>query len=131
MFRAAMRITLVLALGAGFAGCSKSRAADTDGAALFARHCASCHGTYGEGDGPVAEVMLGAIPNLRSLSARAGGEFPRDAVMAYIDGRDLPAAHGERLMPVWGDTFADAEGAEETARERIRALTDFVEKLQN
>jgi mono/diheme cytochrome c family protein len=131
MFGAAFRITLVLVLASGFAGCGKSRAAEPDGAALFARHCASCHGAYGEGDGPVAEVMLGAIPNLRSLSSRAGGEFPRDAVMAYIDGRDLPAAHGERLMPVWGDTFTDEEGSEDTARERIRALTDFVEKLQN
>jgi len=127
----AMRITLALLLTSCMAGCSMGRAAEPDGAALFARHCASCHGTYGEGDGPVADVMLGAIPNLRSLSTRAGGEFPRDAVMAYIDGRDLPAAHGERLMPVWGDTFAGDENNEDAARERIEALTDFVEKLQN
>jgi 4'-phosphopantetheinyl transferase EntD len=74
------------------------------------------------------------VPNLRTLKARAGGTFPRDAVMQYIDGRNLPAAHGERLMPVWGDTFAgsasDAAEGDAIARERISAITDFIERLQ-
>ena len=102
-----------------------------NGRALYVRHCASCHGNVGEGDGPLASVM--PVPNLRSLSARSGGEFPRETVLRYIDGRDLPDAHGDRLMPVWGDTFAseEAEGAEETAAERIAAITDFIEQLQN
>jgi len=131
MFESAMRNTAIFALAALCGACSIGGAAESDGAEFFARHCASCHGTYGEGDGPVAEVMQGTIPNLRSLSARAGGDFPREAVMRYIDGRDLPAAHGDRLMPVWGDTFAVDEASEESVNDRIAALTDFVEQLQN
>jgi len=108
---------------------------DSDGAILFARYCAACHGQLGEGDGPVASVMLITVPNLRTLSARSNGSFPRDAVMQYIDGRNLPAAHGDRLMPVWGDAFAktavDSESGESVARTRITAITEFVERLQN
>jgi mono/diheme cytochrome c family protein len=111
---------------------SAQEANEPNGAELYARHCAACHGTVGEGDGPVAEVMQVTVPNLRTLTARSGGEFPRDAVMRYIDGRNLPAAHGARLMPVWGDTFAgDGEDGEALARRRIAAITAFVERLQN
>ena len=106
-----------------------------DGAALFARHCASCHGTFGEGDGPVATVIEAAIPNLRTLSARSGGTFPREAVLRYIDGRGMPDAHGARTMPVWGDTFTgsgpDPAANEAAARSTIAAITDFVAELQN
>jgi mono/diheme cytochrome c family protein len=106
-----------------------------DGAALFGRHCASCHGPRGEGDGPVANAMLVTVPNLRTLRARSDGTFPRDAVMRYIDGRNLPAAHGDRLMPVWGATFSESGGSGESgdaaARRRIAAITDFVEQMQN
>ena len=106
-----------------------------DGAMLFARYCASCHGRVGEGDGPVASALIASIPNLRTLSARSNGSFPRDAVMRYIDGRNSPLAHGDRLMPVWGDTFAktaeDSESEESVARTHITAITEFVERLQN
>jgi mono/diheme cytochrome c family protein len=122
-----LRALAVPAIAIAALGCAAAQDNGTDGRALFARHCASCHGTFGEGDGPVASVM--PVPNLRTLSTRSGGEFPREAVMRYIDGRELPAAHGERLMPVWGDTFAG--DGEDAARNRISAITDFVEELQN
>lgn len=133
MIKSVVRSVFILAAALSFWACSEGGAAEPDGGALFARHCASCHGSFGEGDGPVAEALL-SVPNLRSLSARAGGEFPRESVMRYIDGRELPAAHGDRLMPVWGDTFTgedEKEGAEESAAERISAMTDFIEQLQN
>lgn len=108
---------------------------DTDGESLFSQYCASCHGPIGEGDGPVADAMVITVPNLRTLRARSDGSFPRDAVMRYIDGRDLPAAHGDRMMPVWGDTFADIpQGSEadvDVATQRIQAITEFIERLQN
>ena len=104
------------------------------GPELFARHCASCHGPVGEGDGPVAAVIDVSVPNLRTLRQRANGSFPRDAVIRYIDGRDLPAAHGQRLMPVWGDTFVghgdDADDNAAQAAATIAAITDFIEQLQ-
>jgi mono/diheme cytochrome c family protein len=104
------------------------RAAD-----VFGMHCASCHGPIGEGDGPVAAAIAVAVPNLRTLSQRNGGEFPSDAVASYIDGRNMPVAHGSRMMPVWGDVFAatarivsGAEGPEP----RIEAIVSYLQELQ-
>jgi hypothetical protein len=71
-------------------------------------------------------------PNLRTLAKRNGGVFPAEAVAAYIDGRKQVAAHGDRVMPVWGDllqTVGDKHG-EEGARARIAALVSFIERLQ-
>src|SRR5690606_14548905 len=96
-------------------------------------HCASCHGSQGEGDGPVAAAMRVTMPNLRSLSQRNGGEFPADAAASYIDGRDLPAAHGERYMPVWGEVFdatARLVTGAEPARTRIEDVLDYLRAIQ-
>ena len=108
---------------------------EREGARLFARYCASCHGPIAEGDGPVAQVMEVGVPNLRTLRARSGGEFPREIVIRYIDGRDLPAAHGSRLMPVWGNTFGGSDAgrpvADNGALSQIEAIVAFLETLQN
>lgn len=136
----ALTVLPVFVLGIACASGQETRdsaqaTASPDGPALFARHCASCHGYYGEGDGPVAAAMQVSVPNLRTLSARSNGRFPRDTVMQYIDGRNLPAAHGSRLMPVWGETFAasseDPANADEFARRQIAAITDFLVALQH
>jgi len=96
-------------------------------------HCASCHGRLGEGDGPMVEVIRVNVPNLRQLSERNGGAFPADAIAGYIDGRNLPASHGDRIMPVWGDVFdttssilADAQAAED----RIDGIVDWLRSIQ-
>ena len=106
-------------------------AAEPDGAGLYLNHCASCHGRTGEGDGPVASALSGSVPSLRTLAARNGGEYPADAVAGYIDGRSSRAAHGDRLMPVWGDVFAvTADGDEEAIAARIELLVQFIRELQ-
>lgn len=99
---------------------------------LFMNHCAACHGADGEGGGPVATVMQVTPPNLRALAQRNRGTFPRESVVAYVDGREMKAAHGDRQMPVWGDVFRGPEQgtAERTVRERINALVDFIAELQ-
>ena len=103
------------------------------GATLYARHCSACHGQFGDGDGPVAVAMSVGVPSLRDLTRRENGEFPRESLIEYIDGRELPAAHGDRMMPVWGDTFSGEPGTEDsrTAIEKISEITDFLEQLQN
>ena len=109
------------------------QAADApSGAELFMNHCASCHGASGEGDGPVAAVLQAMVPNLRSLAMRNGGTFPTAEVTAYIDGREMKAAHGDRQMPVWGDVFRGPEQgiAERTVHARIDALVGFIAELQ-
>jgi mono/diheme cytochrome c family protein len=107
-------------------------AQDDTGARLYFNHCAACHGADGEGGGPVAATMSVSVPNLRTLARRNGGAFPTDDVAAYVDGRQLKAAHGDRQMPVWGDVFRGPEQgtAERTVRRRITALVEFIETLQ-
>jgi mono/diheme cytochrome c family protein len=112
--------------------CSGAQAAEDDlGARLFFNHCAACHGDDAEGTGPVAAAMRVTVPNLRSIALRNGGTFPAEAVAAYIDGRESPAAHGDRQMPIWGDVFSAPSGtSQRTLRRRIAALVDFIEEVQ-
>jgi len=119
-------LALTLTLGAS------AFAADDLGPRLYFNHCAACHGQDGEGTGPVAASMRVAVPNLRSLAERNGGGFPRDEVAAYVDGRTAKAAHGDRLMPIWGDVFkgADQDADDRTVRRRIDAIVDFISTLQ-
>lgn len=110
-----------------------ANAAEDDlGARLYFNHCAACHGEGGEGGGPVASTLRVTMPNLRSLAMRNGGVFPTEAVAAYIDGREAPAAHGDRQMPVWGDVFRGPEQgtAERTTRRRIAALVELIASIQ-
>jgi mono/diheme cytochrome c family protein len=133
---AALRIPNFLMISLTFAVAATAAAqspATPDGANLYRNNCAACHGMAGEGDGPVASAMRVTLPNLRTLASRNDGEFPRDAVTAYIDGRTVPAAHGDRYMPVWGDVFGagdDARHSDAEVARRIAAITEFVSQLQ-
>jgi mono/diheme cytochrome c family protein len=99
-----------------------------EGIDLYKNHCAACHGAYGEGDGPAAPAMRTPVPSLRVLARRNGDVFPTDAVTAYIDGRDLKAAHGNREMPIWGDVFRGPD--QKKAGERIDSLVEFLKTMQ-
>ncbi|MFN6977843.1 MAG: c-type cytochrome [Gemmobacter sp.] len=72
------------------------------GAALFARHCAMCHGEGGRGDGALAPSLILQPTDLTALGR--GDAFPVFRVAARIDGRDPLVAHGSP-MPVWGPFF--------------------------
>ena len=92
-----------------------------------------CHGPLGEGDGPEAGSRHLAVPNLRTLARRNGGAFPADAVASCINGTDMPAAHGDRNMPVWGtvfDTTSQLLVGAESATQRIDAVLDHLRTLQ-
>ena len=115
------------------ATCGTARSAESDlGARLYLNHCAACHGFQGEGDGPVAATMRVAVPNVRTLAQRNAGVFPTETVTAYVDGRELNAAHGDRQMPIWGDVFRGPEQgtAQRTVRRRIAAVVEFIATLQ-
>ena len=126
------KVTLAPALGLALALGTPAFAADDTGARLYFNHCAACHGDDAEGTGPVAASMRVTVPNLRTLAQRNGGAFPVDAVRAYVDGRSILAAHGDRQMPIWGDVFrgVDREADDRTVRRRIAAIVDFISTLQ-
>jgi mono/diheme cytochrome c family protein len=75
----------------------------SDGHRYFVRYCASCHGTDGLGDGPVAKSLATPPANLRKLGDKYGMPLPAHRIAEIIDGRDTARAHGSHEMPVWGE----------------------------
>lgn len=76
-----------------------------EGRALYADFCAVCHGEGLRGDGPMAEALTVAPPDLTALAV--AGEFPVLDVATRIDGRRRLAAHGGE-MPLFGRWFEGA-----------------------
>jgi len=120
---------LLLALG-----CSTRYVEEPSGREVYLRHCASCHGELGTGDGPVAASLKRPPSDLTTIARRAGGSFDERRVMQVIDGRTLVAEHGTRSMPVWGVVFEEElEGepyAGYTSLLRSRNLTDYLRSIQ-
>lgn len=103
----------------------------TSGVYLYRTFCASCHGSGGRGDGPVADTLRQPLPDLTTISARRGGTFPRSEIYGAIDGRRPLAGHGGTEMPVWGDVLRATEGHDEAlVKRRIDALVLYVESRQ-
>jgi Cytochrome C oxidase, cbb3-type, subunit III len=102
-----------------------------DGKALYLQYCASCHGTQGDGNGPLAPTLTTPPANLRILSQRFGNPLPTDLIAKFIDGRSDVKAHGPRDMPVWGKKFyAESGGDEAEVRELITKLVRFLQSIQ-
>ena len=104
-----------------------------DGRTMYMTYCANCHGPEGKGDGPVAELLTVPPPDLTRIRARHGGSFPVDDLYTMIDGREEVPAHGTREMPIWGNAWRTVEGApqsEETVRERINLLIEYLRSIQ-
>lgn len=111
------------------------------GEAEYVNNCATCHGTSGKGDGPMAGIINQLVPDLTTLQKDSDGVFPFARVYDVIDGRTTVAAHGTRDMPVWGSEYnADApqmlgfdysgDDAEAFIRGRILALIGHIYTLQ-
>lgn len=115
----------------GIVGHIESLQRTENGAALFRANCASCHGSGGQGNGPLAAQLRTAPPDLTRFTQRNGGVFPSERVGRIIDGRDVPS-HGDRSMPVWGDTFRrdSPDGSAAAAEARIEALVRFLRSIQ-
>lgn len=106
------------------------------GAEEYARACSSCHGLTGRGDGPLADYMTVAVPDLTQIQTRHDGVFPMLEVIHLIDGRTGLRAHGSP-MPIWGNRFAATAavtagdiGAEIEVRGRVLALALYLQAIQ-
>jgi mono/diheme cytochrome c family protein len=115
-------------------GCGVREAPAPTGQVLYLRHCASCHGVSGRGDGPVAASLQKRPIDLTTIAKREGGRFDEARVMRGIDGQRLVPAHGPREMPVWGAVFSEElEGQRHAAYVVLlhaRSLTDYVRSIQ-
>ena len=106
----------------------------TRGAAIFARHCAACHGAEADGQGPMAAILTLPPTDLTRLSA--GGAFPTIRVVMRIDGRDALVAHGSP-MPLFGQlyerqdvTITTQDGTPVVTSAEIADLLAHLERLQ-
>jgi len=136
--RALRSLSVVALVACAAAPTVAEESADTpppaEGMTLYLDHCAVCHGVYGEGDGVITPSLAVVLQDLRYLSARNNGEFPRSFIIEIVDGRAVRAAHGPEGMPVWGAEFARDEpfdaAAEQRVNAKIDAITDFLESIQ-
>ncbi len=129
------RRVIVLALASvSTLACSEYDEPAPPGQVLYLRHCASCHGVSGKGDGPVAASLQIRPTDLTTIARRSGGRFDDAGVMRVIDGRRVVAEHGTREMPVWGAVFAEELEGQRYAAYTVllhgRALTDYVRSIQ-
>ena len=125
-------VLLVIAVSAGFyLGRREQPPSAMSGKILYERYCASCHGSEGKGDGPVAEALRQKLPDLTQLQARLGSAYSLDQLMTAIDGRRTIRAHGTSAMPVWGEVFEQSlEEKPHTRRITLLHLQTLAEYLQ-
>lgn len=117
------------------ASCPAEELSGYTGAQLYQRFCASCHGTRGLGDGPVASSIKSMVPDLTQITRRHGGIFPSDQLRRIIDGRAVQPPHGTREMPVWGYEFRRAGASDvpgpQSADQLVDRLVDYLRSLQS
>lgn len=108
-----------------------------EGAEIYKRHCASCHGVGAAGNGPMSPVLLIQPTDLTTLVERHDGVFPIERVVMRIDGRDPLVSHGSP-MPVYGDFFEGEEIILKTEKGQpvltsvpVADLLAYLEGLQN
>lgn len=106
--------------------------AAVSGAYAYRTYCASCHGTDGRGEGPLAENLRFHPPDITLIARRHGGEFPTEKVLRIVDGRDPLKGHGGPDMPIWGDAFRNAETGydDASARAKIRGIVEHLKAIQ-
>jgi mono/diheme cytochrome c family protein len=101
------------------------------GEIVFSRFCATCHGTQGDGKGPLSGELRTSVPDLRLLAARNSGNFPFEKVLKSIDGRQRIGAHGPSDMPAWGDALKNTDGrGDGTVEQAVANLAHYVWSLQ-
>jgi mono/diheme cytochrome c family protein len=111
---------------------SGARPADIgSGEKTFIKHCASCHGVDGSGNGPVARALKPAPTNLTTLSRKNQGKYPAGFVSTVLKfGRNL-AAHGSQDMPVWGSLFKTIDPVHDpTGQKHVEDVVAYIESLQ-
>jgi mono/diheme cytochrome c family protein len=102
---------------------------------LYLQYCGSCHGTTGDGHGPVAPILRTPPGDLRRLGVRYGSPVPAERIARFIDGREAVVAHGPREMPVWGERFEAPEpyesGRPASADHRLDKIVAYIQTIQD
>ena len=88
-----------------------------NGRALYATHCAACHGANGKGDGPGAAVVRTPMPDFTNEAAMKRVD---DTFLAEIIKKGGSQFGRSNAMPAWGMKLSDAE---------VRALVRYIRSL--
>jgi len=123
-------LALAVLVGVAAAHPLLAQSSDLGGASTFRLYCASCHGTSGKGDGPIASSMKTAPADLTQIAKRNGGVFPAEQIRRTIDGRSPKRGHGNE-MPVWGDAFATSKVDSAPVAQKIQRLVTYLESIQD
>jgi mono/diheme cytochrome c family protein len=115
--------------GAPAAKGQPARTAADQGAEMYRGYCGPCHGAKGLGDGPAAAALKTKPTDLTRLTATNKGQFPAQRVAMVLEFGVAVPAHGSTDMPTWGSTFR-VMGDEATVRQRVTALTRYLESIQ-
>jgi mono/diheme cytochrome c family protein len=124
----------VAALVAAACGLAIFRRGEDQGREVYLDMCGSCHGVAARGDGPVAELLRKAPPDLTRLAERHT-VFSREYVKEVVTGKREVRAHGTREMPVWNTRFPPEDGAAGVVAaiffgRRLELLLDYLESVQ-
>ncbi len=102
-----------------------------EGKITYVRYCVSCHGKSGLGDGSLAKDLRVPVPDLTTLTARSGGQFPYARVVRIIESGEEVRGHGTADMPAWGDAFKKTQGTNApTVNAAVRNLAHYIWSLQ-
>lgn len=108
----------------------------TDGRQCFMNYCASCHGSDGRGNGPVASSLKVPPNDLTQLSKNNDGKYPARRIAAVLQFGLSAPAHGTALMPVWGPVFDKMDRSSSPASTsspsflRVNNLNEYIRGMQ-
>ena len=98
---------------------------------MYTAYCAVCHGKDGQGNGPAAEALRVAPPDLTILARKNDNSYPFDRVRSAITGDARFPAHGSKEMPVWGELFwGMSQGHSSEVQLRVSNLDKYIESMQ-
>lgn len=104
---------------------------------LYVENCVSCHGSTGQGDGPVATSLSTKPADLTKIAARRDGVWPMLEIMSILDGYSRNTLPRED-MPVF-ENFLDNEmvefdtgnGVNMLVPAKLIDIVNFLETLQD
>lgn len=106
------------------------------GKAYYDQYCQVCHGPGGRGDGPFANALDVAPPDLTRIAQRREGVFSSLEIADYIEGTRAVRGHSSAEMPIWGvrlreiSNQAMGQGDAGALRGRIFVLVEYLRSLQ-
>jgi mono/diheme cytochrome c family protein len=132
---AAMAFTLAAGMGLGQSNTHSStplnRTSPANGKQMFISYCASCHGSDGKGNGPVAATLKIPPADLTALSKNNHGVFPEAHVISVLQYGTAISSHGTAQMPIWGPLLGNMEKpSPQVQKLRESNLVRYLETIQ-